>query len=107
MSGYLLTLAADADLEEIWQFVRENSGVARADGLEDELHTAMHRLGDAPGIGHLRADLADESLRFWPVHRFLIVYRPDTRPIQIVRILHGARDVQALLYSNPNTPSTT
>lgn len=66
----------------------------------------MHRLGESPGIGHLRQDLAVEPLRFWTVHNFLIVYRPEARPIQVVRVLHGARDVQAILGSSPgNTPT--
>jgi len=105
MSGYLLTPAADADLEEIWQYVSENSGVSRANALEDELHAAMHRLGESPGMGHLRHDLADEMLRFWTVHKFLIVYRPEKQPVQVVRVLHGARDVQAILGGSPGETS--
>ncbi|MFZ4575557.1 MAG: type II toxin-antitoxin system RelE/ParE family toxin [Phycisphaerales bacterium] len=97
MSGYVITPAADADLEEIWQYVALNSGEARADFVEDELHAAMQRLAEMPGIGHLRIDLADEALRFFSVQRFLIVYRPEFRPVQIIRVLHGARDVQAIL----------
>lgn len=104
MSRYLITPEADADLDEIWQYVAINSGSSRADALEDELHTAMNRLGEIPGIGHLRHDLADEPLRFFGVHKFLIIYRPEMRPIQIVRVLHGARDVQAILGSDPGTP---
>ena len=96
-SQYLLTPVADADLEEIWLYVAEQSGAARADALEDQLHSAMVRLGEMPGMGHLRTDLADEALRFWAVHRFLIIYRPETRPLQILRVLHGARDVRAIL----------
>lgn len=104
MTRYLLTPAADADIEEIWQYVAANSGSPRADTLEDELHAAMERLGEMPGIGHLRHDLADEALRFLGVHKFLIIYRPDTRPVQIIRVLHGARDVQAILSSDPESP---
>jgi plasmid stabilization system protein ParE len=31
------------------------------------------------------------------VHSYLIVYRWETKPLQIIRILHVARDVQAIL----------
>ncbi len=48
-------------------------------------------------MGHLREDLAEEPLRFWPVYSYLIIYRPDSRPLEIVRVLHGARDVRNLL----------
>jgi len=50
-----------------------------------------------PGIGHYRTDLADEPLRFWRIRNYLIIYRSEAKPIQIVRVLHGARDVQAIL----------
>lgn len=95
--GYRLTPAADADLDELWTYVATNSGRAEADSLEDKLHAAMHQLGTMPGMGHRREDLADEPLRFWSVHRVLIIYRAETSPIQVVRVLHGARDVRAVL----------
>ena len=104
MSGYLLTPAADADIEEIWQYVAASSGESRADALERELHAAMRRLGEMPGIGHPRHDLADEPLCFFSVHNFLVIFRPETRPIQVVRVLHGARDVHAILESNLADP---
>jgi plasmid stabilization system protein ParE len=31
------------------------------------------------------------------VRNYLIIYRSETKLIQVVRVLHGARDVQALL----------
>lgn len=105
MTGYRLTPQADADLEELWNYVAGNSGEPAADRLEDELHAAMHRLTHMPGIGHLRPDLADEPLRFFPVYKLLIIYRPETRPLQIIRVLHGARDVAAILASDPGGPS--
>lgn len=61
----------------------------------------MRRIGSLPGIGHLRLDLADEALRFFRVYKYLIIYRPETTPVQVVRVLHGARDVQAILGSPP------
>ena len=96
MSSFLLTPAAEADLDEIWTYIEEKSGTALADRLEDDLHNAMFRLADAPGMGHTRADLADEALRVFAVHSFLIIYRTETRPLQVIRVLHGARDVQAI-----------
>ncbi|MFO0963695.1 MAG: type II toxin-antitoxin system RelE/ParE family toxin [Phycisphaerales bacterium] len=97
MSDYRLTHAADKDIEEIWRRISTDSGNARADAFEESLHEAMQRLGDAPQIGHLRADLGDEHLRVWPVAKTLIIYRPEPQPIQIIRVLHGARDVGAVM----------
>jgi plasmid stabilization system protein ParE len=44
-----------------------------------------------------REDLADRRHRFFPAGSYLIVYRSQTKPLQIVRILHASRDVQMLL----------
>lgn len=48
-------------------------------------------------MGHRREDLTLRAVLFWPVHSFLIVYRPDTRPLEIVRVVSGWRDVSRLL----------
>lgn len=57
----------------------------------------MVKLAGMPEMGHVREDLAQASLRFWPVYSYLIVYLPESRPLQILRVLHGARDVRSLL----------
>jgi plasmid stabilization system protein ParE len=28
---------------------------------------------------------------------FIVVYRPETRPLQVVAVLHGKRDMEAVL----------
>lgn len=96
MSRFLLTALAREDLSEIVEFIRADSPAAARRVLA-ELRDAIERLGRFPEIGHLRRDLASEPLRFWPVYSYLIVYRPDARPIEVVRVIHGARDVARLL----------
>jgi plasmid stabilization system protein ParE len=36
-------------------------------------------------------------MRFWRVREYLIIYRSEKQPIEIVRVLPGKRDLQALL----------
>jgi plasmid stabilization system protein ParE len=94
---FLLTPAARDDLIEISNYIQRNDGAAAAQRVRSGLREAIYRLAEMPGLGHLREDLADEPLRFWTVYSYLIIYRPETDPIQIVRVLHGARDVRRLL----------
>jgi antitoxin ParD1/3/4/toxin ParE1/3/4 len=61
------------------------------------LLTAMEQLSRFPEMGHLREDLTSEPFRFWPVYSYLIVYLPETNPLQIVRVLRASRDVSAML----------
>ncbi len=96
MSSFKLSPEAFQDIEGIWDFIAEDN-VDAADRVREEIFTACERLAEVPGMGHLRQDLADEPLRFWPVYSYLIIYRPEATPLEIVRVLHGARDVKHLL----------
>ncbi len=96
MSDYVLTPLAEDDLLEIGRYIA-NDSLEGASRVLNELHQAMTLLARQPLIGHRRPDLAAEPYRFWPVFSYLIVYRPDTTPVQIVRVVHGARDVRSLL----------
>jgi plasmid stabilization system protein ParE len=95
---FILAAAARADLREISAYIRQDSSAA-AQRVRDALCEAMRRLAEMPGMGHMREDLVegDSRLRFWPVYSYLIVYRTETDPLEIVRVLHSARDVRAIL----------
>jgi plasmid stabilization system protein ParE len=96
MSGFVLTPAAEGDLRKIVEYLEGDSPGAIMKVVE-ALDDAMRLLADNPGIGHLRSDLTHHAVRFWPVFRYLVIYRPDTSPLQIIRVLHGRRDVKQLL----------
>lgn len=68
-----------------------------ADRMIREIMAGLRTVATTPGIGHIRSDLADEPVRFWRVHKYLIIYRAEIRPVEIVRVLHGARDIKAIL----------
>lgn len=96
MGRFVLSPEARDDLRDITDFIAKDSPAA-ARRVLDELRSAMRRLAEMPEMGHLREDLADELLRFWPVRSYLIIYRPDRSPLEIVRVLSGYRDVAELL----------
>lgn len=82
MSRFVLTPAARADVEEIHDFIHLDSPAAAA-RVRVALRDSMRRLATHPHLGHLRQDLADEALRFWPVFSYLVVYRPDTDLLKV------------------------
>ena len=107
MPRFVLAHEATGDLRDIYDYIAADDPAAARRVLED-LRTAMHRLAEHPGLGHLRDDLADEALRVWTVHSYLVIYRPDARPLQIVRVLSGYRDIAALFEcSEPWGAATT
>ena len=94
---YVLAPEAALDLVEIWQYIKEHAGVTVADRVES---TILERVGfwaGTPGAGHRRKDLTDNNVKFFPVYSYLIVYRPETKPLQVVSILHGRRDLEEIL----------
>jgi antitoxin ParD1/3/4/toxin ParE1/3/4 len=64
----------------------------------------MIKLAKNPGIGHWREELTAKRHRFFLVYSYLIVYRHETKPLQIIRVLHAARDVQSILGLAPGQP---
>jgi toxin ParE1/3/4 len=98
MSRFVIAPAARSDLIEIWNYYAAEVGdVDLADKISGEIFAGIRAAARKPGIGHFRRDLVNEPLRFWRVRSYLIVYRSEAKPIQVVRVLHGARDVQAVL----------
>jgi plasmid stabilization system protein ParE len=59
----------------------------------EKIHTAAQMLSEMPLAGHAREDVTDKPVRFWSVYKYLIVYRPDRTPLEILRIIHGMRDL--------------
>ena len=96
MMRFVLTPLARRDLEEIWDYLALDNQPA-AERVLDRIEATIKELAKTPGMGHLREDLADRRHRFFLVYSYLIVYRPETRPLQIIRVLHASRDVRALL----------
>jgi antitoxin ParD1/3/4/toxin ParE1/3/4 len=94
---YVLAPEAAFDLVEIWRYVRRQSSIQIADRVESVVRDKIVFLAGNPGAGHWRRSLTDEAVKFFPVYSFLIVYRPDTKPLQVVSILHGRRDVEQIL----------
>ena len=96
MTRFRLTPLAEADLEKIVDYVAGEASPDRAEAVLADILSTAERLAESPGIGHARPDLSDEDVRFWSVHRYLIVYHPDSAPLEIVRVVHGAREPGAL-----------
>jgi len=98
MSGrYVLAPEAASDLVQIWRYIKKQSSVAMADRVEAVILDRIAFLAENPGAGHWRRNLTERPVKFFPVYSYLIVYRPETKPLQIASILHGRRDLEQIL----------
>lgn len=87
-----ITPRASEDLIEIWSYIAADS-VANADAFIDKLCETMQVLSRQPGSGRHRDELAS-GIRSFPFGRYIVFYRAVTSGIEIVRVLHGARDIE-------------
>ena len=98
MSPHVLTAEAQNDLRQIRDYVLDEGGFRVARHVVGSLVAEFRALARTPGQGHMRDDLTErKELRFWSVFSDLIVYRIDKKPLNIIAILHGKRDVERLL----------
>jgi antitoxin ParD1/3/4/toxin ParE1/3/4 len=94
---YVLSPEAALDLVHIWRYVNKKAGRETADRVESVVRDKIVLIAVTPAIGHWRKDLTDEPVKFFPVYSYLIVYLPESRPLQVVAIFHGNRAVERLL----------
>lgn len=89
------TRRARRDLVEIGEYIAADSPRA-GDRVIDTLMDRAILLSANPQIGSLRTEIA-EGMRLFPVGNYLILYRETATGIEVVRVLHGARDLERLL----------
>ncbi len=96
---YVLAPEATLDLVQIWWYISKESSEKMGDQVESAIRDQMVSFAKSPGIGHWRKDLTDAAVKFFPVYSYLIVYRPDMKPLHVIAILQGRRDEQRVLQN--------
>jgi len=98
--GLRILLTADSDVDDLAGYIASNS---MEQGLRfcDAVRSTYALILDKPerwalyGFGHPRlADLRKVPVLGFPNH--LVFYRIDADMVEIVRVLHGARDIPSL-----------
>jgi len=84
---------AGDDIAEIWDFIAEDS-LMQADAFVDRLDLKLQLLATQPLMGRARDELTS-GLRSFPFERYAIFCEPLKDGIVVVRVRHGARDVDA------------
>ncbi len=93
-----LSPAAERDILEIVAWIASENPVA-AEGFRMALDKLAAIIGGHPRTGASKPHSASPPIRFLPIRGYpcVVVYTPDRDPPLIVRVLHGARDLQEIL----------
>ena len=95
-----LSTEAREDVFNIWEFIAQNN-IPAADRFFTAFTKTLKDLGTHPAIGqecfftHPRL----KGMRSWSIPRFLkylVFYRQNNRRVEIVRVLHAARDIDTI-----------
>lgn len=95
MNGYQFHPEALRDLDEVWEYIAADN-LPAADRVIGEILDCVRALVRFPSQGHSRPDLTDRPLRFLAIREYLIAYAPEERPLWVLAVLHGKRNVQIL-----------
>jgi toxin ParE1/3/4 len=89
---------AKADLAEIWEYIADDSE-EQADIFINAVNQKLLLLAEQPNIGRAREELA-KNMRSFPIDRYVIFYVVIPDGIQVVRVLHGARDLSTATFTS-------
>ena len=95
MARVFFTRAARDDLIDLWTHIAEGDPAA-ADCVLDRLDAVASHLADHPQMGPARDDIRP-GLRYLVSGSYLLLYRIDGDDIEIVRAVHGRRDLYGLV----------
>ena len=94
MPSIIRSYESEQDVYEIAMFIaRDNPDAAIR--LIDRFDETLKMLAQNPLAGRAREDLAPR-VRSFPIGNYLLFYRPAQHGIELIRVLHGARDLRRL-----------
>jgi toxin ParE1/3/4 len=95
MSPVTRTERAASDLADILEYLDQHSPPA-AERFAAAVDQRCAQLGRLPDIGRLREELAP-GLRSIVIDRYVLFYRVTPNAVEVLRILHGARDLERIM----------
>lgn len=99
MARGIRTPLAREDLKEIGRYIaRESQNLAVALRFLDSIEQKLQLYATQPEMGQRRPDLGHD-VRHFPVGDYVVFYRPMEAGIEVLRVLHGSRDIPSAWWS--------
>lgn len=94
------SLTAESDLGAIEEFIAKDSVLHAVDFI-DRLVESVEKLATFPHVGRIVPEFDDEKIRELIFRNYRVVYLVEGDTVQIVRVVHGARDLGRLFRQEP------
>ena len=95
MTPVRISADAENDLDAIWLYIANDSPLNADRFLDRLVSTLTTTLSTAPLAGRTRDEFG-VGLRSFPIESYIGFYRVNKGAVEIVRIIHGARDLGAI-----------
>ena len=92
MTGYILSPAAQADLESIWDYTVTHWGETQAEDYTRKLREACEALSKGKLVSRSAEDIR-QGYRKVAVGSHVMFFRPQSGVLVVIRILHQSMDV--------------
>jgi len=99
MAEVTLRPQAFEDLTEVFAYIYQDSP-QHAESFAELVCANFERLAKRPRLGRLRPELMPD-VRSFTAGRYVIFYLPRIRGIEVVRVLHGSRDIASIFSDVP------
>ena len=93
MSGYTLSPAAQADVENIWHYTEKHWSKLQAERYTRNIQAACEALSNGSRVGQPADDIRS-GYRKAAVGSHVIFYRMQGRMVEVIRILRQRMDVE-------------
>lgn len=90
-----ITPRGQADLDELWGYIASDNPAAADEVLARIMHT-FDLLAENPEMGRARPE-PNQDVRTFSVGKYIIAYRSSRQILEVLRVVHGARDVNSQL----------
>ena len=97
MPKLIIRPLAEQDLDEIWDYIAVGSS-SQAEKVLRHIYAKLGILAHNPYMGRAREEL-EIGLRSFPVRKHVVFYLPLPDGIEVVRVLHGSRDIQDIFHA--------
>lgn len=96
MARVVYSDAAKADLIEIWDYISADSQF-QADRLITKFREKLQHLAEWNTMGRPRPEFG-KGCRSYPFGKYCFFFRPVDDGIEVIRIIHSARDLDEITF---------
>ncbi len=96
MAKLIFSPDARADLQEIWDYISDDSPF-QADRFLERIRVKLEHIAKWNTLGRPRPELSRDC-RSYPFEKYCFYFRPINEGIEVLHVLHSSRDIDEISF---------